>query len=81
MVESGQVEYSISTLQHDVARLNSLITVKKGEQEKLEQGTVLLENDFIHALKVQMIHAQEQRPLPFILALAFSPGSNLQPSP
>ena len=50
--EQGQVEHNISTLQHDVARLNSLITVKKGQQEKLEQNTVLLENDFIHALKV-----------------------------
>ena len=50
--EEAQVEHSISSLQHDVARLNSLITEKKGQQEKLEQGTILMENDFIHALKV-----------------------------
>ncbi len=50
--EKDQVEHSISSLQHDVARLNSLITEKKGQQDQLEQGTVLLENDFIHALKV-----------------------------
>ena len=36
-------------------RLSSLITTKKGQQEKLEQGTILLENDFINALKVHII--------------------------
>lgn len=50
--EQADVERNISSLQHDVARLSSLITEKKGQQEKLEQGTVLIENDFIHALKV-----------------------------
>lgn len=46
------MEHNISTLQHDVARLSALITDKKGQQEKLEQGTILMENDFIYALKV-----------------------------
>ena len=50
--ERAEVEHNISTLQQDVARLSALITEKKGQQEKLEQGTILMENDFIHALKV-----------------------------
>ena len=52
--EQSQVDLAISSLQHDVARLNSLVTEKKGQQERLEQGTVLMENDFIHALKVML---------------------------
>lgn len=50
--EHHQVERNIVSLQNDVARLSSLITEKKGQQEKLERGTILVENDFIHALKV-----------------------------
>lgn len=61
--EQDQVKHNISSLQIDVARLNTLITDKKGQQEKLEQGTILLENDFIHALKeeeLQSIQLQEK---------------------
>ncbi len=50
--DRGQVEFNISSLQKDIVRLNTLITEKRGAQEHLEQGTVLLENDYIHALKV-----------------------------
>lgn len=35
-----------------MVRLSALITEKRGQQEKLEQGNILVENDFIHALKV-----------------------------
>ena len=46
------VEHGIASLQKDMVRLNALITEKRGEQEKLAQGSTLAENDFIHALKV-----------------------------
>ena len=50
--EHSMVEHGIASLQKDMVRLNTLITEKRGEQEKLEQGSTLAENDFIHALKV-----------------------------
>ena len=50
--ERWLVEHGITSLQKDMTRLNTLITEKRGEQEKLEQGTILMENDFVHALKV-----------------------------
>ena len=50
--EHSKVEHGIASLQKDMVRLNALITEKRGEQEKLEQGSTLAENDFIHALKV-----------------------------
>ena len=51
--ERSQVEHSIGSLQKDMVRLSGLITEKRGQQEKLEQGNILMENDFIHALKVK----------------------------
>ena len=53
--ERSQVEHSISSLQKDMVRLSALITEKRGQQERLEQGNILMENDFIHALKVKEI--------------------------
>ena len=50
--EHLQVEHNIASLQKDMVRLSTLITEKRGEQEKLEQGNILTENDFIYALKV-----------------------------
>ena len=50
--DHSKVEHGIASLQKDMVRLNALITEKRGEQEKLEQGSTLAENDFIHALKV-----------------------------
>ena len=38
-----------------MVRLSALITEKRGQQEKLEQGNILMENDFIHALKVLQV--------------------------
>ena len=54
--ESSQIEHSISSLQKDMVRLSALITEKRGQQERLEQGNILIENDFIHALKVKDLH-------------------------
>lgn len=52
--ERSQIEHSISSLQKDMVRLSALITEKRGQQEKLEQGNIIMENDFIHALKVHV---------------------------
>jgi hypothetical protein len=38
-----------------MVRLSALITEKRGQQEKLEQGNIIMENDFIHALKVSKV--------------------------
>lgn len=54
--EEAQVEHNISSIQKDIMRLNTLITEKKGEQEELEHRTFILENDFIHALKVLSLY-------------------------
>ena len=50
--EQAKVEHGISSLQKDMVRLNTLITEKRGQQERLVQGNILSENDFINALKV-----------------------------
>ena len=50
--ERWQVQHGIGSLQKDMVRLNTLITAKRGHQERLEQGNILTENDFIHTLKV-----------------------------
>ena len=50
--DRAAVQHSIAALQKDMVRLSSLITDKRGEQERLVQSNVLMENDFVHALKV-----------------------------
>ena len=50
--EAKNVERNISQLQHDMVKLNTLVAKKKSEQESLEQGNLLMEGDFVHALKV-----------------------------
>jgi len=50
--EAKNVERNISQLQHDMVKLNTLVAKKKTEQESLEQGNLLMEGDFVHALKV-----------------------------
>lgn len=50
--ESGTVHQSISRLQHEMSRLSTVITEKRGEQQRLEQSNVLMQNDFIYTLKV-----------------------------
>ena len=54
--EGAQVHHNIESLQKDMVRLSTLLTEKRGQQEKLEQSNNLLEKDFIHALKVREIH-------------------------
>ena len=38
-------------LRKDMSKLHELLTEKKSEQEDLEQGNLLIENDFIQGLK------------------------------
>lgn len=49
--ETADVERNIRILQNDMTKLNQLITKNRNQQEMLEQGNLLLESDFIHALK------------------------------
>ena len=39
------------SLRKDMSKLHELLTHKRSEQENLEQGNLLIENDFIHSLK------------------------------
>jgi len=50
--ECAGVEHRISGLQKDLTRLSTLLMEKKGQQQNLEQSNILLETDFIRALKV-----------------------------
>ena len=54
--ERATVRQSISRLQHEMSRLSSLISEKSGQQHRLEQNNVLMQNDIVHALKVQYTH-------------------------
>ena len=61
--EAKKVERNISQLQHDMMKLNTLVAKKRSEQEGLEQGNLLMEGDFVHALKVSnstCIHIHRQ---------------------
>ena len=49
------IQRGIESLQKDMVRLNSLITDKRGEQDQLEQGNILIEKDFISSLKVKTL--------------------------
>ena len=50
-----------------MVRLSALITEKRGQQEKLEQGNIIMENDFIHALKVLKIDDHSLRQYVWLL--------------
>lgn len=50
--EMQDIERNIRSMQNDMTKLNTLITKESGLREALQQGTVLMESDFIQALKV-----------------------------
>ena len=50
--ERSRVGHGISSLQKDMVRLNTLITEKRGHQERLQQDNALLQSDFVLKLKV-----------------------------
>ena len=52
--EQSVIQQSVTSLQRDMIKLNSLITQKKGEHLKLEHGSAIAENLFISSLKVKM---------------------------
>ena len=47
------IERNIRSMQNDMTKLNTLITKESGLREALQQGAVLMESDFIQALKVR----------------------------
>ena len=47
------LERNIRNMQNDMLKMNSLLYSEKGRQHGLQQGNVLMENDFIGALKVR----------------------------
>ena len=51
--EMQDIERNIRSMQNDMTKLNTLITKESGLREALQQGTVLMESDFIQALKVK----------------------------
>ena len=50
-METGDIERSISHMQNDMLKLNTLLYKETGTEHQLEQGTALMENHFIGALK------------------------------
>ncbi|XP_046567885.1 coiled-coil domain-containing protein 40-like [Haliotis rubra] len=49
--ETYDIERHITNMQNDMIKLNTLLHREKGHEVQLEQGTTLLENDFIANLK------------------------------
>ncbi|KAJ7340194.1 Coiled-coil domain-containing protein 40 [Desmophyllum pertusum] len=49
--EMQDIERNVRSMQNDMTKLNTLITKESGLREALQQGTVLMESDFIQALK------------------------------
>ena len=47
-----EVTRGIESLHKDTVKLNGLITLKRGEQEGMQQSNVLVESDFVNTLKV-----------------------------
>ena len=50
--ETGDIERNISHMQNDMLKLNTLLHKERGTEHQLQQGTALMENDFIGALRV-----------------------------
>ncbi|XP_011454679.3 coiled-coil domain-containing protein 40 [Magallana gigas] len=60
--ETYDIERSISNMQNDMIKLNTLLNKEKGTHDNLHQDNILLENDFIMALKeaeMESIQLQE----------------------
>ena len=50
--ETYEIERSVSNMQSDMIKLNTLLHKEKGTQVMLQQENILKENDFINNLKV-----------------------------
>ena len=53
--ETYEIERSISNMQNDMIKLNTLLHKEKGTQVMLQQENILKENDFINNLKVSYL--------------------------
>ena len=51
--EKVSVEQGIARLQYEMRRLSTLISEKTGQHQRLQQDNLLMQNDFVHALKVR----------------------------
>ena len=51
--ETYEIERSISNMQNDMIKLNTLLHKEKGTQVMLQQENILKENDFISNLRVR----------------------------
>ena len=51
--EIADIERSIRSMQNDMTKLNQLITKEHGYKIDLQQSNILMENDFIHSLRVR----------------------------
>ena len=51
--DTSAIERSIQHMQNDMIKLNLLLHRERGIEQNLQQSNVLMENDFIGALKVR----------------------------
>ena len=54
--EMGDIERSVRNMQNDMTKLNVLIHKNRDKHQALQQDNILIEHDFIAALKVWMFH-------------------------
>ena len=50
--ETADIERSISNIQNEALKLNNLLHKEQGLEYNLQQGNILMENDFIGTLRV-----------------------------
>ena len=53
--ETADIERNIRNMHNDMLKLNMLLHKEKGTQHNLQQGNILMENDFIGSLKVNIL--------------------------
>jgi hypothetical protein len=56
--ETNDIRRNIRNMENDMIKLNMLLHKEKGTEYGLQQGNILMENDFIGNLKVSQLHLQ-----------------------
>jgi len=54
--ETYEIQRSVSNMQNDMIKLNTLLHREHGQQVSLQQDNILRENDFVNTLKVGNTH-------------------------
>ncbi|CAH1795383.1 unnamed protein product, partial [Owenia fusiformis] len=49
--ETGEIERNVRNMQNDMLKLNQMLHKEKGTKYELQQGNILMENDFINNLR------------------------------